>query len=106
MLFKLFRLQKNIRDLFQTVKDPNHVRTIISGLVLKTFTLALICIVVLTVAIGVVAVLFSHPALWVVFGLGVGISIGLFLVRVVVAAIIRRVVARVYREVQKFTAYS
>lgn len=106
MLFKLLQLQKHVRDVSATVKDPTYVHTIISEFILKTFTFIMVIIIAITAIFGIVALWKPHPILWIIFGLGAGVSLGLLVIRWIVAGIIKRMVNRVYYEVRHFNNHS
>lgn len=103
MIFRFLRIQKTIRETFETVQDPTNVWKIISGMVLKTLTLIMIITIIVTVALLVFAFFYDLTVLWVFFGIGAAIAITLFIIRTLIAMLIKRMIRRVYREFQRFT---
>lgn len=100
MISKLFNLQKNIRDIAATTEDPTYVHTIISELVLRTFTLVIIVIILGTAGFGILGFVTKQPGWWIIFAIGCVISFALLVIRWIIKTIIRRAVNAIYKTVK------
>lgn len=100
MISKIFNIQKHIRDVASTAEDPTYVHTIISELVLKTFNLVILVIILGTIAFGALGFILRQPGWWIMFGIGLALSLLLLFIRWFIKNLIRRAVNSIHKTMQ------